>query len=618
MLYSSYSWASRWLLFPLLLAPVLAQEQPEGANNPDDPGLSRYVSRPDLAAPIWDVKVYHEDLIAPGYWFVAPYKALNQLDADRSWVGPHIYHGKTGELVWSGSLSYFFSKGNVEDFRMSNVRGKNMMTLMSQGKGQGVILNNNYKIAETLQVDNPGSVNTHEFHFVENGTRALVIKSHRQKATKEMSKAVGYDGECDCQFDGFEEYDTTTWKSTFDWRSFGKVGLDESSLTGPPVAQRCRNGWDFIHANSADKTPEGDYLWSSRHCDTIYKISKKDGSIIWRLGGKKSDFELVGEDMVFSRQHDIRHRSQNETHVIITILDNARGIDKQAPTWDKSRGLRIALDEKNMKASVERTYDHPEGEGGFAPRRGNHQILNNGNIFMGWSERAEQSEHSPDGTLLMEAEFKTDWLGSYRNYKFEFVGEPIEPPVAHAQAYGTPNNSTTTTVHVSWNGATEVASWNLYRTVANGQVLVLVASAEKLGFETVLAYGGYASYVIVEAVNRNGTVLGRTEVSRTFAHANVTAEAVAGEDVWLKDVDDAEVNLLRQARGVLTSPITAFIIGCICSAIVLIVGYKVRSRDVVTRYMRYFKGSRYDKLSQMNLDQELPLRAADKEAPDDI
>ena len=204
------------------------------------------MQRPDLAAPMWDVKIYHEDLVAPGYWFVAPYKALDQDQADRSWVGPHIYDGKTGELVWSGALSFTFSKGNVEDFRVSNVNGEYLMTLMSQNRGQGIILDSNYEILHALQVDNPGRINTHEFNFVENGTRALVIKSHPEKATRNMSMAVGYDGECQCGFDGFEEYDTTTWESTFDWRSYGKVGLDESTLTGAPVENRCRNGWDFM------------------------------------------------------------------------------------------------------------------------------------------------------------------------------------------------------------------------------------------------------------------------------------------------------------------------------------------------------------------------------------
>lgn len=359
-----------------------------------------------------------------------------------------------------------------------------------------------------------------------------------------------------------------------------------------------------------DKTPEGDYLWSSRHCDTIFKLSGKDGHIIWRLGGKKSDFKHVGSDMIFSRQHNIRQRSKNSTHTIITILDNAKGVDKQAPTWPFSRGMQIALDEKHMTATVERTYPHPDGVGGWAPRRGNYQILTNGNIFMGWSERAKQSEHAPDGTLVMEAVFKTRWLGGYRNYKFPFVGHPTEPPVAHSQAFATPNNSTVTTVHVSWNGATEVRKWNLYRTVANGQVDVLVATAEKLGFETVLSWGGYASYIIAEALDKNGTVLGRSSVMKTFAHPNVTAEAVKEEESWLEELLGENQGLFSKIVG---NPTVAFFLGVLFTVAANYAVKEARRRDLWRRYVgeKWMPG--YLRVPGGDEEQEMPLSGVKEE-----
>lgn len=202
--------------------------------------------RPDLAAPIWDVKVYHKDLVSPGYWFVAPYKALDQDQADRSWVGPHIYDGLTGELVWSGSLSFEFSRGNVEDFRVSNVNGDYQMTLMSQALGKGVILDSSYQIVDKVQIDDQHGINTHEFNFIENGTRALVIKTRKGDASKEESEKVGFDGECHCSYDGFEERDTATWESTFRFRSEGVIGLDESTLTYGSIQNKCNGRWDFM------------------------------------------------------------------------------------------------------------------------------------------------------------------------------------------------------------------------------------------------------------------------------------------------------------------------------------------------------------------------------------
>lgn len=160
-----------------------------------------------------------------------------------------------------------------------------------------------------------------------------------------------------------------------------------------PLFLRCdasHLGWDFIHCNSVDKTADGDYLLSCRHSNTIYKISHRDGSILWRFGGFMSDF--AQGDLVFGRQHNIRIREENGTHTIISFLDNAIGQDSAPPSHDFSRGLLIALDEKNMKSTVLKEIAHPDLN--YASRRGNYQALPNGNVLMGWSKKALHSEHT--------------------------------------------------------------------------------------------------------------------------------------------------------------------------------------------------------------------------------
>ena len=58
------------------------------------------------------------------------------------------------------------------------------------------------------------------------------------------------------------------------------------------------------HMNSVDKNDDGDYMISARYTNAIYKISEKDGSLLWTLGGLNSDFELE-KGFNFSRQHDV-------------------------------------------------------------------------------------------------------------------------------------------------------------------------------------------------------------------------------------------------------------------------------------------------------------------------
>ena len=112
-----------------------------------------------------------------------------------------------------------------------------------------------------------------------------------------------------------------------------------------------------------DKTKDGDYLISARYTNTIYKVSGVDGSILWRLGGKRSDFQLL-DGLNFTSQHDIRIQSENDTVTLITIFDNASDNGgRQAPSSRCSSGKLIALytTASPMIAKLIQQWDRPDG-----------------------------------------------------------------------------------------------------------------------------------------------------------------------------------------------------------------------------------------------------------------
>ena len=140
-----------------------------------------------------------------------------------------------------------FSKGNIEDFRVSNVNGEFLMTLMDQGRGEAVIFDNHFEVRDLIKLDH---FNSHELNFVENGTRALLIRGNGKDATREMGQAIGWDEDrlCHAGFDRFEELDVTdNFKKVFGFSTFGNVGLDESTFTEHDLQTRCGKGsWDFM------------------------------------------------------------------------------------------------------------------------------------------------------------------------------------------------------------------------------------------------------------------------------------------------------------------------------------------------------------------------------------
>lgn len=79
----------------------------------------------------------------------------------------------------------------------------------------------------------------------------------------------------------------------------------------------------------------------------------------------------------------------------------------------------------------------------------------------------------------------------------------------------TSTSTTTTIIHVSQNGATEISHWKLYKTIPSGNFRLFLCERPRQGFETQLAWKGFASYVIVEAVDFEGKVLATSEVVET-------------------------------------------------------------------------------------------------------
>lgn len=267
------------------------------------------------------------------------------------------------------------------------------------------------------------------------------------------------------------------------------------------------------HLNSVDKDEHGDYLISGRHADTIYKISGKDGSVVWRLGGKKSSFQLNG--FTFSRQHDARFRGMSENgRPLVSFLDNASdGIVRSATA---SAGYLVELDtqSKPMVARLLKSWGRPDSR--LTNLRGNVQMLHNGNTFVSWSENGYVSEFDTNGDVVLEAQWSEHRLVTYRAYKFEWTGTPVEPIACKAFAIGSSTEDVQTVQYVSWNGATEIASWIFYgASASSGSHKIPLGSKIKTGFETVFAAPGYWERIYAEAIDANGDVLGISEAITT-------------------------------------------------------------------------------------------------------
>ena len=449
-------------------------------------GFFHFVTRPDIQALKWNITVYDKEAVAPGSWFIAPYELLGQKERGEPWIGPYIYD-QNGELIWSGTP--LFDSFNIFDFRPIEIHGENMFTAIYKREDAAVIVDSSYRIRKMIRW--PGghdAANMHEFTLFDEGTRALILTREDHHLSKEKSRELGYDGECLIHTNGLLELDITTSPPTtlFNWSLIDHISLDEVTYPSRPnMTKVCQKGWDANHCNAIDRFDDGDYLVSCRYTDALYKISRKSGSIVWRLGGTKSDFKFA-DNAKFSRQHHARVLEHNETHTLLTLFDNARSEGIKTATHDYSRGLILSLHDNLAEVATE--FPRPDHE--YSTSRGSLEILPNGNAFIGWTFHSRISEHTADGKLLMKAKLPPK-KNTYRSYKSPWIGRPIDPPDvwSHAMRSGSPPRFKTE-VYVSWNGATEVEKWNVYRSNSEGNTSTFVKSVPKAGFETSVKLDG--------------------------------------------------------------------------------------------------------------------------------
>ncbi len=161
---------------------------------------------------------------------------------------------------------------------------------------------------------------------------------------------------------------------------------------------------DYMHMNSIYIDPrDNNIICSFRNLDQIIKINRTTGAVMWRLGGKNSDFSLT-PDQEFLRQHFARLTDNDQT---LIFVDNG---DKNLRSF--SRILEFQLDENAKTVSNFKSYRIPDK---FIQFTGSVK-KENGNYFIGGGS----------GNYTLQVNYTTDEVllrlnqkySSYRSLKY--------------------------------------------------------------------------------------------------------------------------------------------------------------------------------------------------------
>jgi hypothetical protein len=441
-----------------------------------------YHSRPDLKPPLVQIKTPAHGT-APGYIFLAPKMVVAQ-------AGPMIMDNR-GELIWFKPLN---TRG-VTDFRVQQYRGKPVLTwwrgkVSDAGVGDGwyVIYDTSYRPVAEVRPGNGLVGDVHEFLLTKRNTALFTIY---RRLPVDLSSVKGpKEGKV---FEGIiQEVNVKTGRVLFEWHSYPQIGVAESYAPPPDAKQGVKAApYDYFHINSIDVEPNGNFLISARNTHAIYEIDRKTKKVLWRLGGKKSSFKM-GPGTTFAWQHDARRQADGT----ISLFDNGAS----PPVEKFSRILVLRANDAARNVKLVRSYAHPKKL--LAPFEGNAQLLPNGNVFVGWGAWPYLSEFSKSGRLLFDVYFGHGRppgkdADSYRGYRFPWHGRPVDKPVMVVADE---------TAYVSWNGATDVARWQVLSGPSAGNLKPLTTVA-KNGFETPIRLSKSSAFYAVKAIGGNGKVL---------------------------------------------------------------------------------------------------------------
>jgi Arylsulfotransferase (ASST) len=459
-------------------APVSQKQFPLSPG--DAHAVQHYSTAPSLGSPSTvRITTPAKPGAAPGDLFLAPYQG-------KGTPGTMIAE-QDGSLVWFRPLPRDDSATNLQ---VQQYEGKPVLTwwqgrVLEVGFGQGVdeVYDTSYRHVATIRAGNGYHADLHEIRLTPEGTAWIdEFDPIEMNLSRYGGKSSGVINDSVVQ-----EIDVKTGLVMWEWHALAHIPPSESNSPAPSYSWP----WDYVHINSISPGTSGDVLLSSRGTWTLYDVDIPSGAVRWRIGGKHSSFHQ-GAGTRFYWQHDAEWQPSG----LISVFDNG----STPPKEKQSRGLLLKVDTANRTVSLVKQFVNPT-KTLLASSQGNTLSLPGGDWLMGYGGLPNFTEYDSSGHVVLDGTLGKD-VQDFRTYLAPWHATPLTRPSALAKPAGAGAS-----VAVSWNGATEVASWRV-SAGASATTLTPVATAPKHGFQTTIAVSSAGPYYAVQALDASGAVLG--------------------------------------------------------------------------------------------------------------
>ncbi|KAI0395967.1 Arylsulfotransferase-domain-containing protein [Xylariaceae sp. FL0594] len=471
----------------------------------------------------------------------SPLLLVNQWDANRTDDAQFIFltlaspvnEGTVGPVIYrAADLSLVYSNprwSGVHDAHVARFNDADYLVFLAQSRTVSrksvttdcLMYDSTYTLAYNVSSPGPSSASMgiHECQLSSGGSAVVVLI---ERIPFDLS-SVGGPANGEVLDNIVQEIDVATGNLVWMWRASDHYDLSESyyEYTSGP------GPYDYIHINSAAKVSDGNFLVSARHTHSVTLVDQKSGKRIWTLGGKNSSFADRSNEVAtdFAWQHHARFTDPAQRQ--LTIFDNHGNTSVIGCVANCSRGKHVELDYQRQTARLVHEFYHPERlASGF---KGSYQTLDNGNVVLGWGANPTFTEHTPDGECVLDVQFDAwrpdeGYPANYRAFKMNWTGMPDWDPQIAAVVAGDDGR---VKIYVSWNGATEVATWELLGGNSINGTFGSTITVPRKGFETEIPVPGpvVLPFVRAAACDGNGKVLGMTAIVRLVQDGTGTNNA---------------------------------------------------------------------------------------------
>ncbi|QKX53108.1 uncharacterized protein TRUGW13939_00180 [Talaromyces rugulosus] len=332
------------------------------------------------------------------------------------------------------------------------------------------------------------------------------------------------------------ELDIESGEVLWQWSLIDHIPILQSHAGVPKNGVKQTGAIDLYHMNSIQSI--GDYIFiNCRHTWSSYLINRKTGEIEWTIDGETGgDFGKLPENGTFvsttrhsqsvihtdriciqSWEHHGRLHNMTESSVVLSYFaNNNNAATKEAVSKGIVLELTLPPNPDSPPKLLADLYDATDLQNAWA--EGSTDILSNGNYFMGYGSASVIKEYGPGAANGQDVRWTGlfDAIGggdSYRAFKQVWHATPASPPSLVISSGNIPeslskctNSSDSALAYVSWNGATDVTSYDVYAGSSEDD-LELIGTVDKQGFETVFPIHSTYAAVMVSALDRNSSVV---------------------------------------------------------------------------------------------------------------